>query len=92
MVQEYSGWHWINDDPARSPLVPALQQLGTIQMPTLIIVGERSAPDMQRIANILERELPDARKYMLHAGHMANMELPQEFNQVVLDFLAECCA
>ncbi len=93
MVFEYSGWHWVNDDPVRLPSAPAMQQLGAIHVPTLLIAGEQSVPDMHRIADILQRELSQVRKVMLpHAGHMANMEQPEEFNQVVLEFLAESCA
>jgi pimeloyl-ACP methyl ester carboxylesterase len=92
MVHDYSGWHWVNDDLERAASTPALQQLGRLDLPTLIVVGERTVPDMRRIAAILEREIPRARRVMLsHAGHMANMELPETFNHVILDFLAECC-
>ncbi len=93
MVREYSGWHWVNDDLQRTVSVTAMQQLGGLHIPTLIVVGERTVPDMQRIADILQREIPGARKVMLsNAGHMANMEQPEAFNEVILDFLAECCA
>jgi pimeloyl-ACP methyl ester carboxylesterase len=48
---------------------------------------------MQRIADILQQEMPHARKVLLlQAGHMANMEQPEAFNHVILVFLAECCA
>ncbi len=91
-VREYSGWHWVHDDSERSSLAPAMQQLGRLHLPTLIVVGERTVPDMHRIADILQREIAYARTAMIFkAGHLANMEQPEEFNQVILGFLADCC-
>jgi len=93
MVQDYSGWHWLNDDVERAASAPSIQQLGKLHMPTLIVVGERTVPDMHRIAEIVQREIPQARTVMLRdAGHLANMEQPDAFNEAILDFLAECCA
>jgi len=77
----------------RTASVTAMQQLSELHIPTLIVVGERTVPDMQRIADILQREIPGARQVLLsNAGHMANMEQPEAFNEVILDFLADCCA
>lgn len=90
MVETYSGWHWINDNPVRGAQPPAIQQLETLRVPTLVIIGERDVLDFQRIAEILAKRIPGAVKVvMLGVGHMANMEDPERFNALVLDFLAK---
>ena len=59
-----------------------------IRAPTLVLVGERDLADFRAIADILARDIPGARKIVLPGvGHMANMEGPEQFNQVVLHFL-----
>ncbi len=67
---------------------PAAGRLGEIAAPTLVIVGDRDVPDIQRIADVLEQGIPGARKVvMTNAAHVPNMEWPDEFNRIVLDFL-----
>ena len=88
MVGEYSGWHVINDNPARSPRPPAAERLRDLAMPLLVIVGERDLPDFQRMAEMLATEAPLARRVVIPgAGHMASMEDPAAFNRLLLDFL-----
>lgn len=90
MIADYSGWHWINDNPLRTFDPPAVQRLDTIRAPTLIVTGEREFPDCQAIAETLHQRIPAARKAMLpRVGHMSNMEAPERFNALLLDFLTE---
>lgn len=89
MVERYSGWHMLNDDPVRIPAPPAVERLGTLDMPTLVIVGERDLFDFRRAADIIEERIPGAKKVVMPGvGHMSNMEDPERFNEVVLGFLA----
>ena len=89
MLAAYSGWHWVNDDPARAPDPPAVQRLEEIGAPTLIIVGELDVPGLLALADTMERRIPNARKVVLPGvGHMSNMEAPARFNETVLDFLS----
>jgi len=78
---------WVDEDL----LVPDLaQRLGEVGVPTLVLVGEEDQPDMQAIAERLERELPNARRETIAAtAHVPSMERPQEFDALVLPFLAE---
>ena len=90
MMLAYSGWHWLNQDPGRGLEPPAAGRLAEIQTPTLIVLGERDLPDFHIIADMLHQQIPGARKVVLPgAGHMANMEAPEKFNEVVLQFLEE---
>jgi pimeloyl-ACP methyl ester carboxylesterase len=90
MVADYSGWLWINDDRIRLLDPPSIQQLDRISRPTLIIVGERDLADFHEIAETLHHRIPNACKVVMPGvGHMANMEDPQRFNEIVLGFLAD---
>jgi pimeloyl-ACP methyl ester carboxylesterase len=90
IVMDYSGWHWQNADPGRGARPPAVERLGEVRAPTLVVVGERDLPDLHRTAEAIERGIPNARKVVLPGvGHLPNMESPRQFNEVVLDFLAE---
>jgi pimeloyl-ACP methyl ester carboxylesterase len=88
MIRDYSGWHWTNPDPGIPLDPPAAQRLGEIREPCLIVAGERSLPEFHRIAAILERGIPGARKVVLPGvGHLPNLEDPDRFGGLVLDFL-----
>lgn len=88
IVEDYSGWHWQHPDLGK-PLRPAaIHRLGSISVPTLVIVGERDLPDYRRIADTLERGIPGAKKLVLPGvGHMSNLEAPTTFNRQVFKFL-----
>ena len=90
MVADYSGWHWVNRDPARAIDPPALQRLETLAAPTLVFIGQHDAPDFHRIADALEHHVPRAMKiYMEGVGHVPPLEAPERFNERLLSFLAQ---
>ncbi|MBZ5559833.1 MAG: alpha/beta fold hydrolase [Acidobacteriia bacterium] len=87
-VGSYSGWHWLNPDPGRPFTPPAIQRLGAITAPTLIVLGERDTPDFHVIASTLEQGIAGAKKVTIPgAGHIANLEAPEKFNEILLGFL-----
>jgi pimeloyl-ACP methyl ester carboxylesterase len=89
MVADYSGWHWLNQEPVRLLEPPPTQQLDTITAPTLVIVGERDLPEFQAIADLVHQRVPNASKAIMPGvGHMSNMEDPAFFNTLVLEFIA----
>ena len=89
MVAEYSGWHLVNRDPGVVPAPVAIQRLDAINVPTLIIIGERDLPDLHGMANTLVQGIPGAQKVVMPGvGYMVNMEDPERFNEIVLEFLA----
>jgi len=68
---------------------PAVGRLGEIHAPTLVIVGAEDNGMVQTAANRLSTEIPGARKVIMRdTAHVPNMEKPEEFNRIVLDFLA----
>jgi pimeloyl-ACP methyl ester carboxylesterase len=67
---------------------PAIERLSDIHVPTLIVVGDRDVEDIQKIVEILRGGIAGSEKQVIPgAGHIVNMEKPEEFNQVVLGFL-----
>jgi pimeloyl-ACP methyl ester carboxylesterase len=88
IINDYSGWHWTHDDPGLLPERRAFDRLEEISVPTLTMVGERDMPDFHVITDALKERIPRARKIVLpRAGHISNMEAPDEFNAAVLSFL-----
>lgn len=87
MVGDYSGWHWNHQDSHRLIPKPDEGRLGELNVPTLVLVGERDLPDFHRIAEILHRGIKGARREIIPGvGHMSNMEAPKHFNRAVLSF------
>jgi 2-hydroxy-6-oxonona-2,4-dienedioate hydrolase len=74
---------WLHPEP------PAAARLGEIRVPALIVYGDLDVPTVPQIAAHLAREMRDARTVVMRdTAHVPNMERAQEFNGVVLDFLA----
>lgn len=89
IVGDYSGWHWVNRDPARGLTPPAIERLGEIAAPTLAILGERDLPDFHTMLARLQEQSAQAQIAIVPgAGHMANMEAPALVNRRLLAFLA----
>jgi 3-oxoadipate enol-lactonase len=66
------------------------KRLGTIQVPTLVLVGDHDQPDSHAVAARLAGELPKARTATIAgAAHLPSMERPAEFDRLVLAFIAE---
>jgi len=66
----------------------ALGRLGEIGVPTLAIVGSIDMPDILGIVDLIAEQVPGARRVVIpDVAHMVNMEKPEEFNDIVLDFL-----
>jgi len=72
------------------PEPPAADHLHDIPAPTLLIVGDEDQPRIFAAADLLEKELPNVRRIVMHGtAHLPNMERPEEFNRLVLDFLKD---
>jgi pimeloyl-ACP methyl ester carboxylesterase len=67
---------------------PTAGRLGEVHVPTLVIAGALDPSDTDVVANLLVKGIPNARKVvMAGTAHVPNMEKPDEFNRLVLDFL-----
>jgi pimeloyl-ACP methyl ester carboxylesterase len=61
--------------------------LGSIRVPTLIIVGDQDQPFLAP-CEYMAKKIPGARLEVIRgAGHSSNLDQPEAFNRVLLDFL-----
>lgn len=88
MVNDYSGYHWLHENPVARIDTAYMLEVRRIEAPAMVIVGEKDVSKHQRVADLLSRNIPGARKELIGgAGHMCNMEKPEAFNDLVLSFL-----
>jgi 3-oxoadipate enol-lactonase len=91
MVDDYSGWHWLHKDPQDPEFTDARERLHEIEIPTLIIVGEKDLRYFHNIAEVLTEGIPGAEKVViLGAGHMVNMEALEECDKLLLKQFEKC--
>jgi pimeloyl-ACP methyl ester carboxylesterase len=80
-------------DALEPPAYRRIDEIGAIQVPTLVVVGSGDIPDVQDQAVLLARSIPHARKIVLpRVAHLFNLERPEEINQLILAFLADAAA
>jgi pimeloyl-ACP methyl ester carboxylesterase len=66
----------------------SLARLPGLSVPALVVGAEQDLAVPLEHAQTLAKGLPNARlKVIAAAGHMANLEQPDEFNRALLDFL-----
>jgi pimeloyl-ACP methyl ester carboxylesterase len=81
---------WVQENPEVPLAPPAIGRIAELSAPTLLILGRRDVPDIHRIAELLSTGISGAWGVVIQgAGHMVNMERPEEFNQFVLEFFEE---
>lgn len=67
---------------------PAVNRLGEIKVPTLVIWGDIDFSDVGAAMTLLADSVSGAQRMVFPGvAHMVNMEQPERFNAVVLDFL-----
>jgi pimeloyl-ACP methyl ester carboxylesterase len=86
-----NGREWLQNPLLSKRLTPpAAKRLAEIRVPTLVVVGDRDVPDMQKVADQLAAEVKGSRKVVIAgAGRIVNLERPAEFDRAVLGFLAD---
>ena len=87
-LSEYSFVWVLNPAPKQELDPPASERLADIHVPTLVIVGADDHFQLHKNADKLEQDIPNVQRVTIaETHHMPNMEKPQEFNRIVLDFL-----
>ncbi|HEV2580263.1 MAG TPA: alpha/beta fold hydrolase [Ktedonobacteraceae bacterium] len=67
---------------------PAIARLNEVAVPTCLIIGDKDVRELLGVMDILEQGIPGAKKVVMHGvAHALNLEQPEEFNRIVLDFL-----
>jgi len=91
-VRQMIAANYARKDGEPKPIVlapPAAGRLAEIKAPTLVIVGDLDTSDTRAAAEALARGIPGAKYYVVKGtAHLPNMERPDEFNHIVLEFLS----
>jgi pimeloyl-ACP methyl ester carboxylesterase len=88
IIEDYSGWHFVNHNHEHDLNPPAAKRLHEIDVPTLAVVGEYDIPDFLKITELISQQIPHAQKAVIpNVGHMSNMEAPEQVNDAILQFL-----
>jgi pimeloyl-ACP methyl ester carboxylesterase len=67
---------------------PAFDRLGQLNIPVLVIVGVHDTPYILAAADYMNDNLPNVQKVQIaDAAHLPNMDHPDEFQEIVKDFL-----
>ena len=83
-------YQWACDSMAESNHYPDLER---IEAPTLVVVGEHDAVTPPRTSQRLAKGIADAIYVEIpNAGHLANQEQPDAFNDVIAEFLTNATA
>ncbi len=94
VYQKYKGLKLKNDPRHYLPILKAIVEnfqnppdLSQLICPALIIAGTQDSFMKLEVAESMEKAIPDAQVKILPTGHASALEMPEEFNQAVLDFL-----
>ncbi len=69
---------------------PASERLGSIEVPTLVVVGDKDVSDIILISQRVASEIPGARLEIVpDTAHLPSMERPEETTRLIQDFLNE---
>jgi pimeloyl-ACP methyl ester carboxylesterase len=87
IINDYSGWHWLNSDPRTKIKKLALNRLNKITCPTLVLSGKNDLSYFQDIAKVLSKKIPNAKRQIIKgAGHMINLEEAETTNSALQQF------
>ncbi|MEO7266182.1 MAG: alpha/beta hydrolase [Ferruginibacter sp.] len=90
MGYEYSWWRYLNTSKRGLAFPMAIKKLNEIKIPTLIITAEYDLELCKEVAAIIVKEIAGANVISIKgAGHIMNMDKPNEFNKVILKFFRE---
>jgi pimeloyl-ACP methyl ester carboxylesterase len=66
------------------------ESLEKVSVPTLIIAGDKDKVATQADAELMKSKIRDSKLVLVHdAGHLSNLESPEEFNFALVNFLRE---
>lgn len=87
MLSEFRGGPWL-DPGLEQPVAPIADKLASLQVPTLIMNGQRDLADFLEVARDLEMLLPNCRRVSIpDGGGFPLWEYPGRVNAEVLRFL-----
>lgn len=90
IVAGYSAANYLDETEYTLPERRPSDRLHEIAAPTLVMAGALDLPDFLLIAEILAANIPGAHRLIVpDAGHVLNLEAPDEVNGALLSFLRD---
>ncbi|MBL8147969.1 MAG: alpha/beta fold hydrolase [Anaerolineae bacterium] len=90
LVREMEWASVAHHDEGGQPIVldpPAAGRLAELRLPVLLIAGDYDEMATQKLGELYASGVAGARLVRLPTAHLPNLEMPDEFNRLVLDFL-----
>ena len=89
MVEEHQFAQGQPDAPKRVfPGPPVSSRFDEVKAPTLVVVGDGEMPVLAEQGALMARSIPGARLHVINgAGHIVNIEQPDAYRKVVLEWL-----
>jgi len=88
MTLKTIGKHAADEQDTRVPVADTWRRAAGIKVPVLAVLGALDSDDHRRMAARLAETVADGRSTTIaDTAHYPNMERPDEFNQVVVDFI-----
>ena len=85
---EDTSLEWLLEDLAQIAKPSASERLSEIRKRTLLIIGTEDSLPIIEIARAMESSITNAKKVTINGtGHLPNLDKPEEFNKIVLNFL-----
>ncbi|QEO09108.1 alpha/beta fold hydrolase [Protaetiibacter larvae] len=81
--------HWDFAGTATPPARPAIDRLGELAVPTLVVIGDHDVTDAKVAAALLSGGIPGAEEvHFPDSAHLPSVEHPERFTAILRDFLA----
>ena len=81
--------HWDFAGTATPPAHPAIDRLGEVRVPTLVVIGDHDVTDAKVAADLLLAGIPGAEELRFpDSAHLPSVEHPERFTAHLRDFLA----
>lgn len=88
MGYEYSWFNFLNPSVRTSIEPPGVERLSEIHIPTLIVTSENDIQACKEVVNLMHNQINNSHVIIINdAGHLMNMDNPEEFNRVISDYL-----
>lgn len=81
--------HWDFAGTATPPARPAVDRLGELAIPSLVVIGDHDVSDAKVAARLLVEGIPDAEElHFPDSAHLPSVEHPERFTAALRDWLA----
>lgn len=93
IVADYRGLDLLDGTPAATAIPHLLETLASLDLPTLLITGERETDARRAHCEKLAGTMRDVREVVLpNCGHLSNFSQPEAYNAAVREFLGALAA